>query len=113
MKPQSAKAKGRRLAKEIKKKLLARFRHLQIKEDDIQVTPSGCPGEDLLLSPAARALFPFSIECKNREKLNIWEAIRQAGKNNRKHPPMVIFSKNREKTYAVIEFDELLKYMGN
>ena len=38
----------------------------------------GDSGEDILLSPAARKLFPFSVECKNQEKLNIWSSLEQA-----------------------------------
>ena len=35
----------------------------------------GAGGEDLLLSPAARRKFGFSVECKNVEKLNVWNAM--------------------------------------
>ena len=38
----------------------------------------GAGGEDLIMARAAREKFPFSIECKNVEKLNVWEAYEQA-----------------------------------
>ena len=41
----------------------------------------GESGEDIKLSPAARKLIPYSFECKNQEKLNIWEALSQAEEN--------------------------------
>ena len=34
----------------------------------------GESGEDIKMARAAREKFPFSIECKNVEKLNVWEA---------------------------------------
>ena len=79
MKTQSAKAKGRRLQKEIKELILEKFSSLE--EDDVRSTSMGASGEDILLSPAARKLFPFSVECKAHEKLNIWSAIEQAEEN--------------------------------
>ena len=38
----------------------------------------GAGGEDLIMARAAREKFPYSIECKNVEKLNVWEAYKQA-----------------------------------
>ena len=31
--------------------------------------------EDLIMARAAREKFPFSIECKNQEKLNVWDVL--------------------------------------
>jgi len=39
---------------------------------DIKPTPMGVNGIDLQLSSAARAQFPFGVECKNKEDLSIW-----------------------------------------
>ena len=72
----------------------------------------GDSGEDILLSPAARRLFPFSVECKNQEKLNIWSALEQREDNSNNHIPLVVFKRNRSKTYAVLEFDSLLKLLN-
>ena len=47
----------------------------------------------------------------NQEKLNIWSALEQAGENSGNHSPLVIFKRNRSKTYAVLEFDKLLKLL--
>ena len=72
----------------------------------------GASGEDILLSPAARKLFPFSVECKAQEKLNIWSSLEQAEDNSNGHVPLLIFKRNRTKTYAVLEFDKLLKLLN-
>ena len=71
----------------------------------------GDSGEDILLSPAARKLFPFSTECKNQEKLNIWSSLEQAEDNAGKHIPLVVFKRNRSKTYAVLEIENLMKLL--
>ena len=109
MKPRSAKNKGKRLQNKIRDLILEKFDSLE--PDDVRSITMGDSGEDILLSPAARRMFPFSVECKNQEKLNIWSALEQAEENSGKHTPLVIFKRNRSKTYAVLEFEELLKLL--
>ena len=109
MKPRSAKNKGKRLQNKVRDLILEKFNTLEV--DDVRSITMGDSGEDILLSPAARKVFPFSVECKNQEKLNIWEALDQAEGNSGKHTPLVIFKRNRSKTYAVLEFEELLQLL--
>ena len=109
MKPRSAKNKGKRLQNKVRDIILEKFDKLE--PDDVRSITMGDSGEDILLSPAARRLFPFSVECKNQEKLNIWEALDQAEGNSGKHTPLVLIKRNRSKTYAVLEFKELLKLL--
>ena len=73
MKTRSAKNKGKRLQNSVRDILLETF--TQLEEDDIKSTTMGESGEDIQLSPAARKLIPYAIECKNQEKINIWELI--------------------------------------
>ena len=110
MKPRSAKNKGKRLQNTIRDLILEKFDTLE--KDDVRSITMGDSGEDILLSPAARRLFPFSVECKNQEKLNIWSALEQAEENSGDHSPLVIFKRNRSKTYAVLEFDKLLELLN-
>ena len=110
MKPRSAKNKGKRLQNKIRDLILEKFDSLE--PDDVRSITMGDSGEDILLSPAARRLFPFSVECKNQEKLNIWGALEQAEDNSGNHTPLVIFKRNRAKTYAVLEFDRLLELLN-
>ena len=72
----------------------------------------GESGEDIILSPAARDLIPFSFECKNQERLNIWESLSQSEDNCGKHIPAVVFKRNRTNTYIALELDEFLKIIG-
>ena len=109
MKSRSAKNKGKRLQNQVRDLLLEKFQ--QLEEDDVRSTTMGDSGEDILLSPAARKLFPFSVECKNQEKLNIWSSLEQAENNSGKLTPLLIFKRNRTKTYAVLEFERLLELL--
>ena len=102
MKTRSNKAKGYKIQFEIFSK------HLQLEEDDIKSTTMGESGEDIQLSPAARKLIPYAIECKNQEKINIWESLKQAESNSEKGKPVLIFKRNRSKTYAVLEIQDFI-----
>ena len=59
MKSRSAKNKGKRLQNQVRDLILEKFQ--QLEEDDVRSTTMGDSGEDVLLSPFARRLFPFSI----------------------------------------------------
>jgi len=69
MKTSSAKAKGRRLQQFVRDEL--RRIAPQLDPTDIESTPMGCNGVDVILTKAARAVFgELAIECKNVEVLN-------------------------------------------
>lgn len=112
MRPQSAKAKGRRLQQEVRDAVLAAFPELE--PDDVRSTSMGASGADILLSPAARKRFPFYVEAKNRETLNIWKALEQAEKGvvgwgpNVESDPLVVFRRNKSRTYAALPFETLI-----
>jgi hypothetical protein len=115
MKPRSAKAKGRRFQGEVRELILETFSSLE--DDDVKGAIMGESGEDIKLSPAARRLFPYATECKNVEKLNIWQALEQAAANAKESiTPLLFFKRNRSKTYVAIEashFFELLRKLDN
>jgi hypothetical protein len=73
----------------------------------------GMSGEDIVLSPAARRLIPYSFECKNQEKLNIWSSLEQAESNSGDYPPVLIFKRNRSKTYVTVELEEFIKLIDD
>ena len=106
MKTRSAKSKGRRLQNQVKDILLEAFTELE--PDDIRTAIMGETGEDIKLSPAARRQIPFSFECKNQEKINIWSSLEQAEENSGDSKPVLIFKRNRSKTYAVLEIDDFI-----
>ena len=111
IRPQSAKSKGRRLQKAVAESILRHFPHL--KEDDCFSTSMGAPGEDIRLSPRGRESVPLSIECKCQEKLNVWESLNQAARNcPEEATPCLVFSRNRSPTYAVVEWDFLIRLLS-
>tara|TARA_A100001391_G_scaffold8993_1_gene5738 strand:+ start:5380 stop:5709 length:330 start_codon:yes stop_codon:yes gene_type:complete len=105
MNTRSRKAKGRRLQNQVRETLIER---LDIHPEDIKTAVMGESGEDIIMARQARERFPFSVECKAHERLNIWEAIKQAEDNSGDHTPIVIFKRNRSKTYVTIELDNFL-----
>lgn len=69
----------------------------------------GTQGEDILLSPAARKVWPFYTEVKNVEALSIHKAIAQASGKGR--PPAVVFRKNATPLYIALPFDMFLRIL--
>jgi|TARA_R100000030_G_scaffold91677_1_gene76908 hypothetical protein len=110
MKTRSAKNKGKRLQNDVRDLILETFAELE--PDDVRSTTMGDSGEDILLSPAARKLFPFATECKNQERLNIWESLEQAESNAGQHIPLVVFKRNRSKTYISMEINDLMRLLS-
>ena len=102
MKTQSAKAKGRKLQQWVRDQIIEQ---LEVHPEDIESRSMGAGGEDLIMARAARERFPFSVECKNVEKLNVWEAYEQAKSNSKDHEPIVIMKKNQKKPLVVVDAD--------
>jgi len=106
MKTQSAKAKGRNLQKWVVQKLIETF---DIHPEDIKSCSMGAGGEDVVMARAAREKFPFSVECKNVEKLNVWDAYEQAKANCNDYEPIVIMKKNHKKPLVVLDAEHFIK----
>ena len=102
MKTQSAKAKGRKLQQWVRDQIIEQ---LEVHPEDIESRSMGAGGEDLIMARAARERFPFSVECKNVEKLNVWDAYEQAKSNSNDYEPIVIMKKNQKKPLVVVDAD--------
>tara|TARA_A100001011_G_C14262085_1_gene822917 strand:+ start:115 stop:456 length:342 start_codon:yes stop_codon:yes gene_type:complete len=100
MKTQSAKAKGRRLQQWFRDQLIEK---LEVHPEDIESRSMGAGGEDLIMARAARKKFPYSIECKNQEKLNVWESYSQAVDNCNNYEPVVVIKRNNHKALVVVD----------
>lgn len=105
MRPQSAKAKGRRLQQKVAYDIQTTF---DLSEDDVRSTSMGANGEDVLLSATARERFPFSLECKNTERINIWESWSQTKSNAKTHTPALVIHKNNSETLCVLRWETFL-----
>jgi hypothetical protein len=69
----------------------------------------GASGVDVKLSKAAQDVFPFAVECKATERLNIWFAWNEAVANAKDLNPIVVHRKNRTKAIAIVDFEYLVE----
>ena len=98
----SAKAKGRKLQQWMRDLLIEK---LDVHPEDIESRSMGAGGEDLIMARSARKKFPYSIECKNQEKVNIWDAYEQAEENSKNYEPIVVLKRNNTKPLVLIDAD--------
>jgi hypothetical protein len=113
MKPRSAKAKGKRLQNKVTQLLQEKYSSV-LESGDFKSTTMGEHGMDVQLSPSARKVFPFAIECKNQEQLNIWKSMEQAESNCEGLTPLLVFKRNGTKIYAALEINDFLSLLdGN
>ena len=106
MRPASAKAKGRRLQQRVAADLCAAF---ELHADDVRSCPMGSHGCDVQLSVAAKAQVPWSIECKNQERLNLWAAFAQAEANCAAGTaPVVVAKRNHEEPLCTLRWADAL-----
>lgn len=113
MTPQSCKAKGRVFQQWVKNFLLKTFPSLE--EDDIKSTSMGAGGEDIQLSPAARKLLPYQIECKSKRDSAAHTWYEQAASHG-KWEPIVFIKKDRKLPLVIMSvahFIELVKQKNN
>ena len=106
MKVQSAKAKGRRLQQWIRDQLIEK---LEVHPEDVESRSMGAGGEDLIMARAAREKFPYSIECKNQESLNIWKSYEQAQENSKDYEPVVVLKRNNTKPLVLVDAEYFVK----
>ena len=100
MKPQSAKSKGRKFQQWVRDLLIEK---LDIHPEDIERRSMGAAGEDIMMARSARNLFPFSIECKNQQSVNIWKSYEQAKENSGDYEPIVFLKRNNIKPLVLVD----------
>ncbi len=105
MKVQSAKAKGRRLQQWVRDMLIEM---LEVHPEDVESRSMGAGGEDIIMARAARQKFPFSVECKNTEKLNVWDAYDQACANSGDYEPILFIKKNGRRPLVVLDAENFI-----
>ena len=106
MKTQSAKAKGRRFQQWVRDILIEK---LNVHPEDVESRSMGAGGEDLIMARAARLKFPYSIECKNQETLNVWKSYEQAESNSGKYEPVVFIKRNNQKPLVVVDAEYFVR----
>ena len=108
IKVSSAKAKGRRLQQWVRDYLHTNLKGIE--KDDVTSTPGGVNGPDIGLSPLARRLFPWTVECKARSAFSIYAALEQAERNLlAKTKPVAILRGDRKRPLALLYADDFLE----
>ena len=100
MRTSSAKAKGRRFQQWVRDQLIEK---LEVLPEDVESRSMGAGGEDLIMARSAREKFPYSIECKNQETLNIWKAYEQATENSGNYEPVCFINRNIQIPLVVVD----------
>lgn len=100
MRTASAKSKGRRLQQWVAKMLVE---HLGVDAEDLESRPMGSSGEDIIMGKLTRQKFPYSVECKNQEAVNVWKAYKQAESNSKQYEPVVVIKRNQHKPLVVVD----------
>jgi hypothetical protein len=108
MNTKTRKAKGKGFQNDLTVDIRAKF---NLPDEDVVSNGMGQPGMDIQLSERARQVFPFAVECKRQESLNIWESLKQAEYNAEKENlvPAVAFKRNYSDTYIALPWDAFLK----
>jgi hypothetical protein len=106
MKTSSAKAKGRKLQQWFANLLVEK---LNLDAEDLESRPMGSQGEDIILGKQSRQIFPYSVECKNQEAVNVWKAYEQASENCKGYEPVVVIKRNRTKPLVLIDAEHFVE----
>ena len=109
--PQSAKAKGRRLQQKVAATMLRLAPSLH--PDDVQSRSMGAGGEDIMLSKAARQVYPISIECKAKAKFAGYSLMDQAKANCPKgSEPVVVVQADRRSPLVLVDYEHYLDLLA-
>ena len=112
MKARSAKNKGKRLQKWVCEKIADIFEIEYDQSNDqceIHSREMGLSGVDVVIRGELQKKFPFSIECKNTEKLRLYEAIEQARANSGEDDWLLIHKKNHSSPIVIMDWGSFEK----
>lgn len=81
---------------------------------DVKSTAMGQGGEDVQLSPAARKVYPLSIECKARAAFAFYKDYEQASKNCPEgSEPILVCRGDRKKPVVIVDAQYFFKEFHN
>lgn len=106
MKTASAKAKGRALQNTVRDMIL--HGNPDLTSYEVKCALMGESGADIKLgSSRARLAFPYAVECKNQEKLNLWSAWSQCVQNAESEglSPLLVIKRNKVSPLAIVDLD--------
>lgn len=100
--PKTRKAKGRNFQNWVVKSILDS--NPQLTDRDVRGAVMGEKGVDVKLSEEGLRVFPYSVECKAVESINVWECWKQAQANKEKNTQPILFIK-RNHTDPIVVVD--------
>jgi len=107
----SRKAKGRVLQDHVRDSFRSHFKAL-LSNDDISSAIMGESGNDVKMSPLAKSVIPFDVECKNCEKWNMSSFWKQTIANTGDgRVPLLVLKKNRSEVLCTLRFVDLLRLL--
>lgn len=106
IKPQSSKAKGRRLQQDVA--ALVRKHFPVLTQRDVFSTSMGKTGSDVELSEKAYELFPYCVECKSRKSVGIYSDYEQA-KSHGNGEPLLVIKQDRSRPLAVVDLEHFFE----
>jgi hypothetical protein len=98
IKVRSAKAKGAKAQVDVCEFIsdITGIPFLQGDDDSkIKPRPSGQNGVDVILAPEVRELFPYSVEVKNQENMNLVDTVLQARSNITKGTDWLVYHRRK------------------
>ena len=102
MKTSSCKAKGRKLQKYVAEQIGTILGMPWGKDEQIRSRGMGQSGVDVVLLGDAKEKFPWSVECKNTEKINLWDCVKQARDNQQDGTDWLLVVKRNYETPIVV-----------
>jgi len=110
LKTKSRKAKGRYLQNIVRDRIIKLYPVLG--KDDIRTSLMSESGADIkLMSQTARKLFPYSIECKNREDFKTIYSYFHQAQSHTNMEPLLVVKMNREKPLVIINMEHLFELL--
>lgn len=83
----------------------------QLEPDDVRSTSMGAGGADVQLSPAAKKLFPYEIECKSLAAVGVYKFYKQA-QTHGKLEPLVVVKQNNAKPLAIVDLEHFMELVS-
>lgn len=75
----------------------------ELEPDDVRSTAMGQGGEDIQLSPKAREVLPFQIECKNKREVAVINWLEDQASTHGPYTPIVVAKQNHSDPVVVID----------
>lgn len=82
-----------------------------LEPDDVKSTSMGASGEDVQLSPKARATIPISVECKARKSFKTFYDYYDQAKGQGKGEPVVVIKQDRAIPLALVDAVFLMRLL--